>query len=196
MTFSKVTPLAFLLLFNLSSICVMTGQKKYQPPTQRLVHIEKEDRSVGAMISTRKKTRPKPSKTYFWYDNVTVKATQGGYSGYLLHGPYSEYYYPGGVLLAQGRFSKGRMDGSWLYWDANGFLTERARWKKGALDGDRKIFDKGGQLNKTEVYKNNVLRNTVYHIDTSSADELPRVEDSLNTWQRLRYRLRLKLTRH
>src|ERR1700744_5503516 len=49
---------------------------------------------------------------YFWYSANTIHSTQGGFSGKLLNGSYTEYY-PDKSLKQQGIFKAGLMMGKW-----------------------------------------------------------------------------------
>jgi hypothetical protein len=72
----------------------------------------------------------KPKAFYYWYSAGAVHQTQGGYSGKLLDGQYSEYY-PDRNLKQQGNFKKGLKVGLWKNWADDGTLLSISRWKHG-----------------------------------------------------------------
>jgi len=67
---------------------------------------------------------------YYWYNASRVHATQGGYSGQLLNGLYTEYYLNRN-LKEQGIFKKGLKDGLWKSWNQDGTLKQATNWNKG-----------------------------------------------------------------
>jgi antitoxin component YwqK of YwqJK toxin-antitoxin module len=67
---------------------------------------------------------------YYWYNASHVHSTQGGYSGQLLNGLYTEYY-PNRNLKEQGVFKKGLKDGLWKSWNKDGTLNRVTSWNKG-----------------------------------------------------------------
>ncbi|BAU54904.1 toxin-antitoxin system YwqK family antitoxin [Mucilaginibacter gotjawali] len=67
---------------------------------------------------------------YYWYNASRVHSTQGGYSGQLLNGLYTEYY-PNRNLKEQGVFKKGLKDGLWKSWNKDGTLKQATNWHKG-----------------------------------------------------------------
>jgi antitoxin component YwqK of YwqJK toxin-antitoxin module len=74
---------------------------------------------------------------YYWYNASRVHATQGGYSGQLLNGLYTEYYLNRN-LKEQGIFKKGLKDGLWKSWNQDGTLKQATNWNKGIeVAGDR-----------------------------------------------------------
>jgi hypothetical protein len=75
---------------------------------------------------------PKPGLFYFWYSANMIHSTQGGFSGTLLNGMYTEYYLNKN-LKEQGIFKKGLKDGAWKSWKEDGTLSETVTWKKGIV---------------------------------------------------------------
>ncbi len=74
----------------------------------------------------------KTSLFYFWYSASQVHATQGGYSGQLLNGVYTEYY-KNKNLKEQGAFSRGLKDGLWKSWNTDGTLRQAVIWDQGIV---------------------------------------------------------------
>lgn len=77
---------------------------------------------------------PKPNAAffYYWYSSNQIHCTQGGFSGRLLNGGYSEFYLTRN-LKEQGAFYKGLKNGAWKSWNEEGRLMKTSRWKRGVL---------------------------------------------------------------
>jgi hypothetical protein len=73
----------------------------------------------------------KPGRFYYWYSAGAIHSTQGGFSGKLLNGQYTEYY-PDRNLKEQGNFKKGVKDGLWHSWNADGTLSATVTWRRGS----------------------------------------------------------------
>ena len=69
---------------------------------------------------------------YYWYSANQVHFTQGGFSGQLLNGLYTEYY-QNKNLKEQGGFNRGLKDGVWKSWDQKGRLIETVKWNDGII---------------------------------------------------------------
>jgi len=67
---------------------------------------------------------------YYWYAANSIHKTQGGYSGTLLNGLYTEYF-ANKSLQEQGSFVSGLKHGIWKAWDENGKLISETNWKNG-----------------------------------------------------------------
>jgi len=75
---------------------------------------------------------------YFWYEANAIHSTQGGFSGKLLNGLYSEYY-PERNLKRQGSFKKGLKSGLWKSWNRDGTLAELTKWKMGIQISNERV---------------------------------------------------------
>lgn len=95
-------------------------------------------------------------KKYHWYSNNQIKITQGGYSGKLLHGNYSDFYFNNN-LKEQGHFDMGLKTGEWNSWTVQGTLAEKMNFKEGILDGDFYKYNGLGVLSESGKYKNGNL---------------------------------------
>lgn len=73
----------------------------------------------------------KQNLVYYWYSANIIHNTQGGFSGKLLNGQYTEYY-PDKNLREQGEFKNGLKDGIWKSWNDDGILTATTNWKRGS----------------------------------------------------------------
>lgn len=95
------------------------------------VHITEADKIIQAeVIPVNAEPRIKPGLFYYWYSANAIHATQGGYSGQLLNGVYTEYYLNKN-LKEQGNFKKGLKDGSWRSWNEDGSVNKVSFWKNG-----------------------------------------------------------------
>jgi hypothetical protein len=105
------------------------------------VHITEADKIIQAeVIPVSSAPRIKPNCFYYWYSANAIHFTQGGYSGQLLNGVYTEYYLNKN-LKEQGRFKKGLKDGSWKSWNEDGTVNKVFWWKNGIpVQGDPKSF--------------------------------------------------------
>jgi hypothetical protein len=72
-----------------------------------------------------------PQLFYYWYGANTIHMTQGGFSGKLLNGLYTEYYINKN-LKEQGSFKKGLKNGIWKSWNEDGSLVATKNWKHGS----------------------------------------------------------------
>lgn len=140
---------------------------------------------------------------YYWYLNNSVHYSQEGYSGKLLHGPYTSYFKNMNIRSA-GAFRYGLMKGKWKNWYPAGRIKSVSHWRNGFKCGKSVYYSEDGTLRivekyrkgllhgKQKTYKNNTLiEKTKYHrgiekpckhrhipLQTDSLDTIP--VDSLN----------------
>jgi hypothetical protein len=74
---------------------------------------------------------------YYWYSANQMHSTQGGYSGQLLNGLYTEYY-QNKNLKEQGAFNRGLKDGLWKSWNKDGTLKQAVTWDSGVISNEKK----------------------------------------------------------
>lgn len=74
--------------------------------------------------------KAKTGLSYYWYSANEIHMTQGGYSGRLLNGLYTEYY-KNKNLKSQGNFRNGLKNGRWRSWNEDGTLSAETNWKTG-----------------------------------------------------------------
>lgn len=121
------------------------------------VRIAGEDKTIQAEL---KPVKSDPDiatdRLYYWYSSNSIHTTQGGFSGKLLNGKYTEYYLNKN-LKEQGAFIKGLKDGIWTSWDESGSITQFYTWKKGVKDGAFSLYKEHGSLKQTGNYNNNLL---------------------------------------
>ncbi|MBB2144011.1 hypothetical protein GM921_00810 [Pedobacter sp. LMG 31464] len=79
---------------------------------------------------------------YYWYSNNQLHATQGGFSGKLLDGPYTAIYLNGN-LKEQGLFKNGLKQGIWKVWNEDGILLSQKTYQNGLPEGKYQLFAKG-----------------------------------------------------
>lgn len=127
---------------------------------QRSVSVVLPDKNIEARVYPDKRIKPKLTKYYHWYGGQSINVTQGGYSGSLLDGVYSEYSYPGKLLICKGHYKNGLKQGLWLLWYTDGQLKSTEKWKNGWLHGDRCIYNDSGSIIKKERYKKGNLINS------------------------------------
>ncbi|MBB5620119.1 antitoxin component YwqK of YwqJK toxin-antitoxin module [Pedobacter cryoconitis] len=85
------------------------------------------------------------TKSYYWYSSNQIKITQGGFSGKLLHGLYSNYY-ENKNLQEQGNFNMGLKSGEWKNWTEDGKLISDVNFINGVPEGDFYKYDNQGKL--------------------------------------------------
>lgn len=95
-------------------------------------------------------------KKYTWYSSNQIRITQGGFSGKLLHGGYSDYYLNKN-LREQGLYYKGLKTGLWKNWLENGILESTVTYAAGVATGRFKKYDASGQLSEEGKYSNGVV---------------------------------------
>ena len=74
---------------------------------------------------------------YYWYSANQVHSTQGGYSGQLLNGLYTEYY-QNKNLKEQGAFNRGLKDGVWKSGNKDGTIKQVVNWDEGIVTQRKK----------------------------------------------------------
>lgn len=74
-------------------------------------------------------------KEYWCYNKnaKTIRSTQGGCSGNLLHGESKDTYRSTGNLKMTSNYYYGLNDGLLTKWDENGKITDKYRYEKGRL---------------------------------------------------------------
>jgi hypothetical protein len=149
-----------LIIIGLFTTHVSFGQRI--PETGiTVVHINTADKNIVAEVMPLKSDpTPDPSNFYYWYGAGTIHQTQGGYSGKLLNGKYSEYY-PSKNLKEQGSFKKGLKNDVWESWDENGNLKELYTYRNGEKTGLFNLYDEKGARTQTGTYNKNLLNGKV-----------------------------------
>jgi antitoxin component YwqK of YwqJK toxin-antitoxin module len=120
----------FVMLFFFS--CAVYGQKMPDSGVNKIRINESDKTVVAGVVRFDGGPRLKPDLFYYWYSANAIHSTQGGFSGLLLNGPYSEYYLNKN-LKAQGAFKKGLKSGIWKSWNEDGTANSVSTWEKGRL---------------------------------------------------------------
>lgn len=95
-------------------------------------------------------------KKYAWYSSNQIRVTQGGFSGKLLHGGYSDYYLNKN-LKEQGVYDRGLKTGLWKNWQENGVLQSTVTYAAGIASGRFKKYDANGRLSEEGKYTQGVI---------------------------------------
>ncbi len=117
-------------------------------------HVDSSE--VISLLEPHAKVRLKQEQFYGWYAAGKIKYTQGGYSGKLLHGPYT-LYARGKELLAEGLYNKGLRTGVWRTWYPNGYLLSVYHYRKGLKHGAYQLYYDNGSLKQAGSYKRGKL---------------------------------------
>jgi len=121
------------------------------------VYVSETDKDIRAEINpVESEPAIQTNRSYYWYSSGKIKITQGGYSGKLLNGQYSEFYLNKN-LKEQGEFRKGLKNGLWKSWTENGKLFQAVSWKNGVRNGGFETFDEKGNPKQKGNYANDVL---------------------------------------
>jgi len=102
----------------------------------RLLEADKE--IVAEIRVPNKNVHTKKDLFYAWYQANTIHSTQGGYSGKLLNGQYTEYY-QNRNLKEQGTYKNGLKTGNWRDWKEDGTLLYQHTWKDGTMLPDSTV---------------------------------------------------------
>lgn len=121
--------LIILLLFVSSSLFA----QKLPDMGFNKVRITEPDKTILVEINPVNHTSTiKPGLFYYWYSANAIHSTQGGFSGKLLNGLYTEFYLNKN-LKEQGTYKKGLKDGIWKSWNEDGTLSQAAKWRNGTV---------------------------------------------------------------
>jgi len=122
----------YIILIFLCFLCCGAFAQKLPDYGLNKVRITQPDKIIVAEIEpVSSDPAIKPNLLYYWYSANAVHTTQGGFSGKLLNGQYTEYY-PDRNLKEQGEFKKGLKDGVWKSWNIDGTIAVTTTWKHGS----------------------------------------------------------------
>lgn len=96
------------------------------------------------------------NKTYAWFAGNQIHTTQGGYSGKLLHGLYTDFYLDNNIK-EQGNFVMGLKDGIWKSWNDQGILMSQITFKEGIAEGPYSFYNANGALLESGRNRNGKL---------------------------------------
>lgn len=137
-------PISFLFLLSTCMQSVV-AQKAYNWGDTKIHLLDSGRQIVAEILPLKKRFAPKPSRLYYWYANNRIQKTQGGYSGKILQGNYTEYW-PNKNVKEQGEFYHGLKNKEWKYWNEYGFLWKRITWTEGEKNGPFETYDATGNV--------------------------------------------------
>jgi antitoxin component YwqK of YwqJK toxin-antitoxin module len=166
------------------------------------VRIAQSDKTIQADIApVSSSPEAETDKLYYWYSSNAIHTTQGGYSGKLLNGRYTEYYLNKN-LKEQGTFFRGLKDGVWTNWGENGVIIQTYTWKKGIKAGDFRVFDSKGKAIQSGSYRNNLLDGKVKTFDDSGKIGITDyksgvvvIDSASQFWQKINVLKKIKLAK-
>jgi len=126
--------LPILLLFS----GIVTAQKTPDYGLYRIRIVDTNKIIQAEIQPVTSKVHPERQLFYYWYNANTIHFSQGGFSGNLLNGTYTEYYLKLN-LQKQGNFKNGLKDGKWKSWNEDGTLREISQWKNGSRLADTAV---------------------------------------------------------
>lgn len=183
-----------LLLYLLSIFNYQVFAQKMPDLNLNKLRINLIDKTIQAEI---KPVIPEPipqfDRSYFWYSANQVRSTQGGFSGKLLNGAYSEFYLNKN-LKTQGFFIKGLKTGKWKHWNKDGLLKEIQFWQEGVKAGNFQLYDTDGKLMEEGIYRKNLLHGIykIHHnkdsIEVKKYHKGILIKHRPPIWRRLKFR--------
>lgn len=121
------------------------------------IRISDTDKNIQAeILPVTNMPAVKPELNYYWYGAGGIHQLQGGFSGQLLNGAYTEYYKNKNVKT-QGTFKKGLKDGVWKEWNEYGKLNYLITWEEGIQTGPFSFYNTEGRVIRSGTYKRNQL---------------------------------------
>jgi hypothetical protein len=151
---------ALIIVFCSASLTVC-GQKLPAYGINRVRIADTSKMTVAEIIPVERSIRAAAADTYYWYGANQIQHTQGGYSGKLLNGLYTEFYLNKN-LKEEGRYQEGLKSGTWKEWRADGSLIRSTGWKAGNQSGLFLQYDENGRL-ISEGYYSKGLPEGVFH---------------------------------
>ena len=149
-------------------------------PDTRPLSFKENNLSMNFSVYTEPiEIKPKNDLIYFHYHADKMFQTQGGFTGWLLHGKF-ESLYADKVLHSQGEFQFGLKSGEWKYWHPNGFLKLVENWKKGIKSGSFAEYNDKGKIIKSGKYRNNIQTGKIAIYD-ESGKIIQKIENNKST---------------
>jgi hypothetical protein len=144
-----------LLIAGVCAGAAVPGNESRQPETYT-IYINYPAYSVRAnVLNDAGKIHAKNGHTYYWYSDNTIKNTEGGFDGRLLHGEYKSFYLDKN-LMEQGMFRQGLKTNTWKRWFPGGHIREISHYREGLLDGISERYNEEGKLISRAHFKNGV----------------------------------------
>lgn len=93
-----------------------------------------------------KKVKLKKGVNYHYYDYNSVKSSDYGFNGRLLHGSYVKAILASNRIIEKGSFVYGVKQEEWKKWFKNGNLKTIQFWKNGRKEGIYELYDESSKL--------------------------------------------------
>ncbi|MCJ0743686.1 toxin-antitoxin system YwqK family antitoxin [Pedobacter montanisoli] len=173
---------SIIFLFSIISTLAVKGQSYKQPLdiTAYKHHIAYEDHKIAfyTQPSDKNLRKPDPLSNYYWFSNGQIRFTQGGYSGKLIHGLYSDYYL-NNQLKEQGYFNMGLKEGEWKLWNEAGALKARINYRRGEANGTFYKYNNSGQLTEEGSYTNGKINGRLKKYITPDSIKLEKYKNGI-----------------
>lgn len=131
----KKSLFGFILLFGIPLPFFPLYSQQASLPKQREILFSTDSSYIKAHVRvTEKKLKSRQRGLYFWYHANKIHSNEGGFSGKLLHGKYTETNLQG-KMICSGELRNGQKHGQWKYWYNSGKIQRFENWKKGIKQG-------------------------------------------------------------
>jgi hypothetical protein len=151
------------ILYTFIFLAFSLGSVAQQIPDYGIhkIRITDSDRIVVAEIfPVSSAFKPRTDREYHWFQANRIQHLQGGFSGKLLNGTYTEFY-PNKNIREEGTYKNGLKDKTWKFWTENGVLTKVTTWNDGVLSGKFMLFKADGTLEESGRYAESKLNGPV-----------------------------------
>jgi antitoxin component YwqK of YwqJK toxin-antitoxin module len=148
--------ISILLFFSINTAFAQSYYKGLVPNTYKVNIVYSDHTVIAHIMPVNGGVFPEAERYYFWYSANKINSTQGGFSGALLNGPYSDYYLNKN-LKEKGEFDEGLKNGEWNSWYENGNLKERIGWRLGERNGPFFKYNNSGKLTESGRYRADML---------------------------------------
>src|SRR5688500_101 len=115
----KMRVLFILLSFSFSSALGQSYYRNLATKTYQVTVTYPEHKITAHIKPVKNQINPSADRYYYWYSANQINTTQGGFSGSLLNGLYSDFY-RNKNLKEKGEFDHGLKTGEWMAWYDNG----------------------------------------------------------------------------
>lgn len=148
----------YILLLLCTASIYTTYSQTVNTVQNNSVRIQTKHETCVVLFSRRKTpNKLKKDRMYYAVKGNTVNSAKGGYTGHLLHGKYSSYYYGSKQPKSKGLYHKGLRKDIWIWWFENGEIRKIIPYKKGRIHGICCYFDSSGNKNGEAEYKHGRL---------------------------------------
>jgi antitoxin component YwqK of YwqJK toxin-antitoxin module len=150
-------------IYTITLVCLYHCSFGQKMPDYGLhkIRITDTDRTILAeIIPVNAPPETRNNLTYYWYAANRIHTLQGGFSGQLLNGKYTEAFLNTNLRM-EGTFKKGLKDGIWKDWNERGVLLQVVKWKNGIRSGLFSFYKPDGSLKQTGEYHEDRLDGAV-----------------------------------